>query len=387
MKNALQAFLKRPTTIVGMVTAIMFQLIFSVIWMTGYSGVSERIDRLHVSILNEDKGETGAVIAGQLAEILPVQITKTSTLEEAQQLLDERKLQMIIRIPAEFSAGLSASGEAAKLDYFINESNPSMIKSVMTTISSQVTAAVNKQAIANGSKALLSSLHLPEQTVNGASDTLSERVAANVTITNPVEGTNSQMVPMMMVLASYVGAMIMAMNFEQSAMAISAHTGKWRRFAVRSLLNVIAAVVVSLVGSSLVYALGGQMVKGFLAVWGLQFSVVLTFMFVSQFFILLLGMAGMLLNIIVLSVQLVTSGAMIPRQLLPDFYIGLGKLLPATYSVEGYMDLLFGGTGAGRAVGMLGVILVIALLLSFGAVALRRDKRVDVPGHGTVATN
>ncbi len=373
MTGALQAFLKRPATIVGIVTAVMFQLIFSVIWMTGYSGVAERIDRFHISIINEDEGQASLVMASQLEESLPVQIDEAASLEQAKQLLDERKLQMVVRIPEGFTASLASQDAPAQLDYYVNESNPAMVKSMMTGISAQITAAANKQAIAGGAQALLGQLHMPEQEAASAARQLSERVVSNVEISNPVQGTNNQMVPMMMVLASYVGSMIMAMNFQQSALAVSGQIGRWHRFGARSLLNVAAAVIVSLVGSSLLYALGGQMTQGFLAVWSFQLLFVLCFMFVAQLFILWFGMAGMLLNIITLSTQLVTSGAMIPRELLPDFYAALGQFLPATYAVEGSMDLLFGGTGVGYASLALLLILAVSALLSVGAVAVRRD--------------
>lgn len=42
MKNvrlALSNFIKQPSTIAGILTAMMFQLIFSLVWMTGYDGV------------------------------------------------------------------------------------------------------------------------------------------------------------------------------------------------------------------------------------------------------------------------------------------------------------------------------------------------------------
>ncbi|KEQ21566.1 hypothetical protein ET33_37050, partial [Paenibacillus tyrfis] len=77
--------------------------------------------------------------------------------------------------------------------------------------------------------------------------------------------------------------------------------------------------------------------------------------------LLLFGMSGMLMNILLLSVQLVTSGAMMPRELLSAFYLRLGESLPAFYAVEGSMDILFGGTGTGAsAVSLLAFIVLSA---------------------------
>jgi len=38
LKNALRALAKQPTTIIGIAAALLFQLIFTVVWMTGYDG-------------------------------------------------------------------------------------------------------------------------------------------------------------------------------------------------------------------------------------------------------------------------------------------------------------------------------------------------------------
>ena len=41
MKNAMIALLRQPTTIIGVVVALMFQLTFSIVKMTGYNGVTD----------------------------------------------------------------------------------------------------------------------------------------------------------------------------------------------------------------------------------------------------------------------------------------------------------------------------------------------------------
>ena len=371
LATALQAFMKRPTTIMGIGTALLFQLIFSVVWMTGYDGITDRTDKLRIGVVNEDR-QLGAAVAASLAEQLPVQVEAVNELGAAQRMLDERELQMVVHIPADFSARAQAADETAAISYTINESNASLIKSMMSGIAGQITAAVNKQAIAGGASQMLAGLELPEQQVRQIAGALSERVASEFTYTNPVQGVNNQMVPMMMVLASYVGAMIMGMNLEQSNMAIASQTGRWQRFGARVAINLVSSAVVALVGSSLVLALGGQSESGFLAMWGFQTLFILTFMFVSQLFLIFFGLGGMLFNIALLSAQLVSSGAMMPRELLSDFYNGLSTIFPATYAVEGSMNLLFGGPGVGHASAGLLIVLAAAVVLGIAGTALRK---------------
>lgn len=373
MKKALQAFMKRPSTWVGIITAIMFQVIFSVIWMTGYNGVTDRVDQLRIAVVNEDQ-QMGEQISNGLIQNLPFDMTQAASLEEAKGQLDKRELQMIVVIPADFSQKVASADSAASIQYLINESNPALIKSIMTGAAAKITAEVNGQAVAAGVQNVLGSMNMPAEQAAAAAQGLSQRVTSDIQSTNVVKNMSNQMVPMMMVLASFVGAMIMGMNFEQSTMAISATTGKWHRFAAKSLVNVIASVFISLVGSSLLASFGGQMAQGFLHLWLFQLLFLLTFIFVTQMFLYLFGMAGMLFNIMLLSAQLVTSGAIVPRELLSDFYIKLGDLFPATYAVEGIMNILFGGPAATSDVWVLILVLVVALAVSMLRVGLNRKS-------------
>ncbi|CAM4064014.1 YhgE/Pip domain-containing protein [Saccharibacillus endophyticus] len=373
MGQIFKAFLKLPTTKVGIITAVLFQLIFTVVWMTGYQGMNDRVDRLNVAIVNEDQAMGGAIVEN-LQSNLPVGVKTGMTLAEAQDMLQERQVQMIVQIPSDF-ASKAQSQEAASIHYFVNESNPVMIKNMMTSIADGITSSVNKQAVTNGMAGILSSqAKLPQEAAQTAASVMSERVVSDVQSVNVVQGMNNQMVPMMMVLASYVGAMIMGQNFQVSSKALGARFGRWQRMAVRLIVTAASSVVVSLVGTSLVAAFGGQMAHGFLALWGFQALFLLTFMFVAQMFLFLFDMAGMLFNILVLSVQLVSSGAMMPRELLPEFYQSIGSIFPATYAVEGLMNTLFGGTGTSGDVVALLLIIAVALLLIVGSTALRRDK-------------
>ncbi|NGM81348.1 ABC transporter permease [Paenibacillus sp. 7124] len=373
--NTIKAFLKMKTTIIGIATALLFQLIFSIVWMTGFEGVSDRIDKLSIAIVNED-AQSGTIIAKQLSAKLPVKVQTAADMVSARELMDDRSIQMIVHIPANFTALAASPDGKAAIQYVVNESNPSTIKSIMTSIASQITAAANKQAIAAGTRAALSQ-GMPAEQAAAISDILSERVVSDIQSVNRVNGTNNQMVPMMMVLASLVGAMIMAQNLEVSAAAISSRTGRWQRLAARFAITIPAAIVVSLFGTSLVMLLGGQVEQGFWALLGFQTLFVLTFMLVAQTLLVLLGTAGMLLNIVLLSMQLVSSGAMTPRELLPDFYLHLGNLLPATYAVEGLMSLLFGGPGISSIAGQLLVIAAVMTLVMIGVTALRRAAALD----------
>lgn len=386
MGSALKAFWQKTPTKIGILTAMMFQLIFSIVWMTGYNGVSDNTSNLKIALVNEDDG-LGKQIAEQLQRQLPFQVSTESKLESATEKLNDRDVQMVIHISEPFTKQLQTPGQKGELQYVINESNPALIKSIMSSVASNVTATVNKQAVAAGAQAVLVQMNVPAAQAQGTAEALSEKVTASMQSTNPVTGMNNQMVPMMLVLASYVGSMIMGMNLQQSSQMIGTQASGLSKFGARIGLNAAAAIVTALVGSGFVMLLGGQSTHGFFELWGFEALCLFTFMSFSQLFVLLLGNAGMLLNIIALSAQLVSSGAMVPRELLSGFYYELSRYLPATYAVEGNMNLLFGGPGIGGPAA--GLLLVMLVSLAIGALiaVVRKDKAAAIPAVSPKVAN
>lgn len=374
MKEAFLLFLKRPTTKTGLITALMCQIIFSVIWMTGYAGVTERTTKLHIAVANEDQ-QLGKQVVEQTLSELPFETVELADIQEAQFMLDSRELQMIVHIPAGFTE--KAADGSARIEYWINESNPALIKSTMSAVANELTNEINHAAAGTGVQALLNGSELTAEQSVPAEASLSERITTDIRSIHAVDGMNNQMVPMMMVLASFVGAMIMGLNFEQSTLALRAQLGRWRIFAIKAVINVAAAVLCALVGATLVATLGGQIEHGFVSLWLFQSLFLLAFMFVSQMSLAIFGLTGMLFNILLLSSQLVSSGTIVPRELLPDFYIHLGSILPATYAVAGNMNILFGGSGIGGECLALVLITVVAIAITSLALWLKKGPAVQ----------
>ncbi|WP_274365456.1 YhgE/Pip domain-containing protein [Paenibacillus thermotolerans] len=385
MRNTWIALLKQPAAKVGIASAVMFQLIFSIVWMTGYDGVTDNAANMKVAIVNDDAG-LGAKAAEGIGGALPFETVGADDLESAQQMLENRDVHMIVHIPADFTAEVSAAETKGTLEYYINESNPATVKNMMSGAAAGITAAVNRMAVQTGAQAALSAVKVPEQQAAAMAAGLSERVTGEFRYSHPVASMSKQMVPMMMVLASYVGSMLLAMNLEQASLAVSGRHSRWSRFAARQAINIGAALLVALVGTSLVTLLGGAAEQGFAALFLFQALFLFTFMTTAQVFVMLLGPGGMVFNIVMLSAQLVSSGAMVPRELLSDFYYGLGNAFPATYAVEGVMNLLFGGPGAAAPAAGLLWVLGGAFVLSVLAAAARREKRGTTALHPALNT-
>lgn len=372
MFNAVKTFLKLSSTRTGILAAIMFQLIFSIVWMTGYSGVSNNINNLKIAVVNEDQG-VGANIIGELTGKIPFHVNVVDNKELAEQQLQKREVHMIITIPSGFSQQLQSLDGKTKIEYTINESNPSLIKSIMQETSVKITTQFNQVVTANTTQTFLAMANLPDELANTISQLIKTKVASETIYTNKVKNTANQMIPLMIVLASYVGAMLMAMNMQQSSMTIGSSMSKWEKLRARGLINFVFAFVISFVGSSFILLFGGETQEGFISIWLFQSLLMMTFMFMTQLFVLIFGIPGMVFNILGLSVQLVTSGALIPRELLSNFYFELSEYFPATYAVRGLMNILFGGTGTGDEIMALAIILAITFVLGTVAVWLKKD--------------
>jgi YhgE/Pip-like protein len=376
MKHALLTYLKKPQSILAVIVALMAQLIFCAFWMTAYDGVLDRTGQLSIAIVNED-GEFGQRLMTQLHSSIPFQVKDLSG-NEAREKLEKRKLHLIVTIPSGFGETLMTTGAPAKLSFTMNESNPQLPKGLMQTVVSKLSSELNTQLALQGTEQALKQLQIPQQQAAQTAAGLLNRVIPEINSIYPVKDMANQMVPMMLVLASYVGAMLMAMNLYQVSADIGSLLTRTQHFAARIFIIVTGSFIVSLAGSGSILLFGGQVESGFAAFWLFHWLTVMTFMFIAQMFLLIMGMPGMFINMALLSLQLVSSGTIVPKEMLSTTYQAIAQYLPASYSVEGFMNLQFGGLGTPQDVGLLIVFSAVSLAVSVIAALLRKKEAAPV---------
>ncbi|GAA3405316.1 YhgE/Pip domain-containing protein [Paenibacillus hodogayensis] len=374
MAKAWALYLKKPQTTVAVVVALMAQIIFCLFWMTAYDGVLDRTDRLKVAIVNED-GESGRQIGQHLQDTLPFE-TALLTAEEARRQLEKRDAYLIITIPEHFSAALKDPSAKAVVRYTLNEANAQMPKGVAQSVAAKVTGELNAQASLQGTQSVLQQLNMPAGQASQTAQSVLTRAEADVTSLHPVNGLNNQMVPMMLVLGSFVGAMLMGMNVHQVSLSIGSALTRRQHFLFRLLFIGVASFVISIIGSTVIAAFGGQMEQGFVSFWLFHWLTILTFMLLAQTVLMVFGMAGMLINMALLSLQLVTSGTIVPSQMLSGTYRALAHIMPATYSVEGIMNIQFGGTDTLHDVGLLLAFSGASVLIGLAATLWKGHKNI-----------
>lgn len=366
-------FLKNGSTIVGLITAVLFQVFFNIIWLSGYDQVNERMTELAVTIVNED-GAAAEPIAESLASGLNFEIKPSESMKEARQLLTDRDVYMIIEIPSGFMQQAGDLSKPVKIKYVMNESNVATVKSVMQNVSAQVTATLNREVQQNGIHEVLHQSGMTADQADVLALRLSSRVEAEVERFNPVHNFAFSMVPMLMVTATFTGAMLLGMNLQKVSGELSGRIGKWERFWARNIVNLGAAFIVSLVGAGMMHVMGVSSADGWWMLWLFQLLITLSFLFLAQLSLLLLGNAGAWLNSALLPLLMLSSGSTIPRDVMPDFYQQIGHFLPATYAVEGMMNLVLGGNGISRDVLILSIIGMVTLTLGTLCIWIRRSS-------------
>lgn len=387
--KGLQALFKIRETYIGIAATIAFQLIFFSIWMTAYDGISDRANNLTIGLISEDSAVGQEVISG-LKESLPFATKEFTSIKKAEKDLDQRHINMIIHIPADFSAQLQA-GEEAKIVYSINQANASLAKTMMESVAKQATEEVNHSLypVQQGEmiKAFsqqFAQLPLEQNTALQVQDTVASTimgvkdrtVESTIIKTNDVKGFAANFVPLMVIISSFVGAMVMIMQHQQAAEIVQHTVSKWSLFFARQLVNIAVAFILPLLTIGLMHLFTISSNESFFTIYLFQAFMFWAFLCLAQVFVIVFGNLGMVFNICALSLQLVTSGVLVPNAMLSDFYHRVASILPATYGADGYYTIIFGGSSESliHNSSSLAIIIAVTLVVATVAVALKRPK-------------
>lgn len=387
--QGLRKMLSVRLTYVGIAATILFQLIFFTVWMTAYDQLDNRYDQLQIAIVNQDS-DLDQQLQESLIEHLPFQTEQVHHLEDAEQLLNERYFDMVIAIPQNFTSDIT-KGKQTNLDYMINQATATLTKSIMETTAFQLTNRLNSELFSMQQHVTIEMLskqleQLPTdesikqllqkeitQVVQYLQD---EAVFSSVHKVNHTEGFAATLVPLMIIISSFVGAMVMIMQHENAAQIIRNDVSKWQLFIGSQLINMGVGLLLPLITITLMYSFSISSHISALQLYVFQAVLFWTFLLVAQLFVVAFGSGGMVFNIVLLSLQLVTSGVLVPRKVLSPFYESIAKFLPATYGADGYYTIVFGGADGNIKANLLALLIIagVSLILSVGLVAIRKNK-------------
>lgn len=167
--------------------------------------------------MNNDQGTAGVAIVNAFTNQQTFQITNEQSLQSSIDALEQRKYRMVIEIPSEFTSVVQQPTQKAQFIFHINESNPTMVKSMMQGIANEIITYVNEQSVQASVQAVLLQAQVPNESAKQIASQLSNRVDMKLDKLHPVQNFASSMIPMMMILACYAGSMMMAMQMEKAS--------------------------------------------------------------------------------------------------------------------------------------------------------------------------
>ena len=275
-------------------------------------------------------------------------------MKEAESALNERQINMIMQIPTDFTNQIQA-GKEAEIIYAINQANASVAKNMMEGVAKQLTDEINQalypmqqnQAVEAFAQQF-AQLPFEQQITTSVKTTVmnvkDHAVDGTIVKTNDVKGFAANFVPLMVIISSFVGAMVMIMQHQQAAQLVQESLSKWQLFLARQLLNVGVAFTLPLLTIGLMHPFDIASQESLLSIYFFQAVMYLAFLSLAQVFVIAFGNLGMVFNICALSLQLVTSGVLVPKTMLSEGYKQVAAMLPATYGADGYYTIIFGGS-------------------------------------------
>ncbi|CAA7603002.1 Phage infection protein, YhgE, N-terminal [Acididesulfobacillus acetoxydans] len=162
---------------------------------------------------------------------------------------------------------------------------------------------------------------------------------------NPVQTYGTGFAPYFIPLSLWVGALVLffLINIKEKRL-ITSRVSPWNivlgKYLTFALLGVLQAVVSSLV---LIEVLGLHPLN-VLAFYGFNILLSLTFIAIMQLLVAAAGMVGRFAAIVLLMLQLTSSGGTFPLELVPKFFRVISPFLPMTYATAGLRQIISGSS-------------------------------------------
>ncbi|MFJ7404980.1 MULTISPECIES: YhgE/Pip domain-containing protein [unclassified Lysinibacillus] len=360
-------FLKTKGAKGSIFMGILYAVCMLGIFLPGYTAIPGNIDQLPIAIVNDDKGEYGAQIADSLTEQLPFEDIQTDiSNKEAIKDLEKNDLALVVHIPETFSADLQKGDLSSSIDFSINEAGATAVSSSMQQIVMQINAQLSAQFSQQTAQGILMNLHVPkEQAAELAAQIENSYVGNIVTINDVPDGMHNNMLPMFLTMAIYVGAMIGAMQLVGAFKASRGKATKTRLFIYMQLTSIFIGMLAGLVSTAMSFAIndlsGADL---FFQIWGQQILNYWACFNFTAVFVLLIGEAGMIVNIPILLIQTIANGATISRDMMYLPYKWMSHISPMYYSVQAYFNSIFGSVSAAPFVLGLTTVGFVAMVIN-----------------------
>lgn len=369
-------FIKGQGAIASIFMGIFYAVCMLGIFLAGYTAIPGNMDRLPIAIINDDQGAYGEQITKSLQKELPFKEIETSISNKAAlEKLGDNELALVIHIPKTFSADMVDSKVSSSIEFTTNEATAtaasSSVAQVATTINDQLAAKFSSETAIG----MLQSLQIPKEEATAMADTIQNGYQGKITVMNDIPtGMHNNMLPMFLTMALYVGAMIAAMQLSGTMKLNRGKASKTRLFIYMQITAVIIGVVAGLISTIIAFSVADVNNDLFFQVWGQQLLNYWACFNFTAIWVLLIGEAGMIINIPILLFQTIANGATISRDMMYAPFAWGSHITPMYYSVQGYFANLFGSTATWPFIVGLAAVGIGAMLINILIVACLHKK-------------
>lgn len=365
-------FLKTKGAIAAIFMGVFYSIAMLGIFLPGYTAITGNIDKLPIAIINDDSGEHGAKITGQLEDSLPFKDIETDiTNKQALEELEKNDLALVVHIPKNFSENMQKGETSSSIDFTMNEAGATVVSSSMNSIVTQINNQISAQFSEQTAQGVLMNLNVPEKQAAELANQIETKYVGNVVTINDIpDGMHHTMLPMFLTMAGYVGAMIGAMQLVGAFKANRGKASKTRLFVYVQLTALLIAVVSALLATGVAYLVNEPSGDLFLGIAGQQ---ILNYMVCFNFtaiLIFLVGEGGMILNLPILLVQTIANGATISRDMMHVPYEWMSYISPMYYSVQAYFANLYGSISPAPYIWSMAAVGAIAMIINILIVGL-----------------
>ena len=397
-KSDLKAIINNPIVIVALIIIVCLPSLYSLINIQAIWNPYNNTSNMKIAIVDNDLGYTFQGVNYNFGKNLSNELAANNT-NLNWQFVDENTARYGVNtgeyyaafiIPSNFTENLLSFGTSnpkqAQIEYLINEKmNPIMPRIINTTaleIQNQVNSAVDQGKInltttqATALQTQLSTMQeqisaLQAQNSSAANQPNTNLTAANPNSTTsanpnglitfssgnqndpnvnpmqmneelifPVDNYGSAIAPFYIALSLFIGSIVavamLSTRVRKSKQyhPVSVYFGKMGLFI---LISILQALVITLVILNLHVQLSSATLFTFTALYiGLCFMII-TYSLVSVF-----GSIGKAFAIIILVLQVMTTGGTYPVQMLSSFYQNVYPYLPMTYAIDALRQVVAG---------------------------------------------
>jgi uncharacterized phage infection (PIP) family protein YhgE len=372
---------KNRLFMLGLAVPLVFQIIYLCIAIPAIKDGNNRMTDFKVAIVNEDQ-TLGKEVTAQLIRVLPFKVTEFADLNGSLKSMNDSDFNMVMYIAPDFTAKIQAGG--ARVAYYINQSVPSMTKQAMEKVAGNINLTLNenvfgkiRDSIKQHAGQTLSQSGLPASALAQISGSLSAAfdslkytlIESDLQKINNADGFAQTVMPFFIFLTYFIGCIVMTILHTMVNKSLGTEISRGKILVTQLVVDIIVALIIPCVVVGLAAAFGIPFSLGLGPVWLLLTVGFLALLFSIQMFTNWFGIAGLAIVPILFPLQLVSSGLIYAREILPAFYSSIGNYLPAGYFGDGMLKTFYGNLSISKDIWVLllmaGICLVVSALTLF----------------------